>query len=116
MLDIRTFGPQGGNILYKALAHPVAAEALASMEDAFSGRRIAVYDPSDAARTLAALYPGLRPHCVYVHDTEQVGQPDGFGGTLQALVDLPQTDADLILALSFEDAKMSTPQKPAQRA
>ena len=108
MLDIRTFGPQGGNILYKALAHPLAAEALVRMEAEFAGRTLAVYDPDDAARTLAALYPGLKPAHVYVHDTEQVGKPDGFGGTLRALVDLPTTEADVILALSFEDAKMRT--------
>ncbi|GBR42456.1 hypothetical protein [Gluconobacter roseus] len=108
MLDIRTFGPQGGNVLYKALAHPLAAEALVRIEAEFAGRTIALYDPDDAARTLAALYPGLKPTCVYVHDTEQVGKPDGFGGTLRALVDLPATEADAILALSFEDAKMRT--------
>ena len=114
MLDIRTFGPQGGNVLYKALAHPLAAEALVRMEAEFAGRTLAVYDPDDAARTLAALYPGLKPACVYVHDTEQVGQPDGFGGTLRALVDLPVTEADAILALSFEDAKMRTRLKGLQ--
>ncbi|EHH68346.1 hypothetical protein [Gluconobacter morbifer] len=108
MLDIRTFGPQGGNVLYKALAHPVAAEALVRMEAGFAGQTIAVYDPDDTARTLAALYPGLKPASVYVHDTEQVGQPDGFGGIKRALVELPQTEADLVLALSFEDAKMRT--------
>ncbi|MFT8715537.1 hypothetical protein [Gluconobacter potus] len=114
MLDIRTFGPQGGNVLYKALAHPLAAEALVRMEAEFAGRTLAVYDPDDAARTLAALYPGLKPACVYVHNTERVGQPDGFGGTLRALVDLPATEADAILALSFEDAKMRTRLKGLQ--
>ena len=32
MLDIRTFDArQGGNVLYKALAHPLAAEAIAAL-------------------------------------------------------------------------------------
>ncbi|GAC86753.1 hypothetical protein Gbth_001_036 [Gluconobacter thailandicus F149-1 = NBRC 100600] len=106
MLDIRTFGPQGGNVLYKALAHPLAAEALTRMEQDFAGQSIALYDPEDTVRTLVALYPGLRPSVVLVHDTEQVGQPDGFGGERKALVDLPHVDADIILALSFDDAKM----------
>ncbi|QEH97257.1 hypothetical protein [Gluconobacter thailandicus] len=106
MLDIRTFGPQGGNVLYKALAHPLAAEALTRMEQDFAGQTIALYDPEDTVRTLVALYPGLRPSIVLVHDTEQVGQPDGFGGERKALVDLPHVDADIILALSFDDAKM----------
>ncbi|GAP24354.1 hypothetical protein GLF_1236 [Gluconobacter frateurii NBRC 101659] len=106
MLDIRTFGPQGGNVLYKALAHPLAAEGLTRMEQDFAGQTIAIYDPEDTVRTLVALYPGLRPSVVLVHDTEQVGQPDEFGGTRKALVDLPHVDADIILALSFDDAKM----------
>jgi len=106
MLDIRTFGPQGGNVLYKALAHPLAAEALTRMEQDFAGQTIAIYDTEDTVRTLVALYPGLRPSVVLVHDTEQVGQPDGFGGERKALVDLPHVDGDIILALSFEDAKM----------
>lgn len=106
MLDIRTFGPQGGNVLYKALAHPLAAEALTRMEKAFAGQTIVTYDPEDTVRTLVALYPGLKPSVVLVHDTEQVGQPDGFGGAKQALLELPDTEADIILALSFDDAKM----------
>ncbi len=106
MLDIRTFGPQGGNVLYKALAHPLAAEALTRMEKAFAGQTIVIYDPEDTVRTLVALYPGLKPSVVLVHDTEQVGQPDGFGGAKQALLELPHTEADIILALSFDDAKM----------
>ncbi|MGY8605435.1 hypothetical protein ACTVH1_06975 [Gluconobacter cerinus] len=106
MLDIRTFGPQGGNVLYKALAHPLAAEALTRMEKAFAGQTIVIYDPEDTVRTLVALYPGLKPSVVLVHDTEQVGQPDGFGGAKQALLELPDTEADIILALSFDDAKM----------
>ena len=92
MLDIRTFGPQGGNVLYKALAHPLAAEALTRMEKAFAGQTIVIYDPEDTVRTLVALYPGLKPYVVLVHDTEQVGQPDGFGGAKQALLELPDTD------------------------
>ncbi|WP_215768848.1 hypothetical protein [Gluconobacter sp. P5B12] len=106
MLDIRTFGPQGGNVLYKALAHPLAAEALTRMEKAFAGQTIVIYDPEDTVRTLVALYPGLKPSVLLVHDTEQVGQPDGFGGAKQALLELPDTDADIILALSFDNAKM----------
>lgn len=107
MLDIRTFGPKGGNVLYKALAHPVAATALSAMEQRLSGHQIVVYDPDDTVRTLVALYPGLKPDLVLTHDTEQVGKEDSFGGFYRALVDLPEIDSDVIvLALSFDDAKM----------
>ncbi|QDH25641.1 hypothetical protein D5366_10900 [Neokomagataea tanensis] len=106
MLDIRTFGPNGGNVLYKALAHPVAAEALSAMEKRLSGSKIVIYDPDDAVRTFIALYPGLKPHTVLTHDTERVGKDDGYGGCYRALLDLPSIDADIVLALSFDDAKI----------
>ncbi|QDH17856.1 adenine nucleotide alpha hydrolase family protein [Swingsia samuiensis] len=106
MLNIRTFGPQGGNVLYKALAHPLAAEALVRMEKELSGKKIAIYDPEGNVETLVALYPGLRPDVVLVHDTEEVGKTDSFGGIKKALVDLPLIESDVIFALSFEDAKM----------
>lgn len=109
MLDITTFGPHGGNVFYKALAHPLAAPAIAELAARLAGRRIAVYDPDAAAgasRTLAALYPALRPDVVLTHDSEQVGVSDGFGGVRRAVVDFPHLEADALLALSFEEGKM----------
>ncbi|NVN02246.1 MULTISPECIES: hypothetical protein [Asaia] len=109
MLDIITFDAQGGgNILYKALAHPVASEALRRLETTLAeGGAFAVYDPANWLRTLVALYPGLKPNAgVYTHDSEQVGQPDGLGGTKHALTDLSAGDATTVLALSFEHEKM----------
>jgi len=107
MLDIRTFDAKGGgNVLYKALAHPVAAVALVELAGRLEGP-FAVYDPDGNARTLAALYPGFRPACgVYVHDTERVGEDDGFGGRTRALVDLGGSGAKSVLVVSFEDGKM----------
>ena len=47
MLDIRTFDArQGGNVLYKALAHPLAAEAI---ETAVYRTELAVADAETAA-------------------------------------------------------------------
>ncbi|NVN13756.1 hypothetical protein HUK84_21885, partial [Nguyenibacter vanlangensis] len=47
MLDIRTYDAQaGGNVLYKALAHPLAAEALAGLAAGIrAAGPVAVYDP-----------------------------------------------------------------------
>lgn len=109
MLDIITFDAQGGgNILYKALAHPVASEALRRLETTLGeGGAFAVYDPGNWLRTLVALYPGLKPDMgVYTHDSEQIGQPDGLGGEKLALTDLVESGAKIVLALSFEHEKM----------
>ncbi|GBQ88846.1 hypothetical protein [Asaia krungthepensis] len=109
MLDIITFDAQGGgNILYKALAHPLASEALRRLEATLAGEdAVAVYDPGNVLRTLVALYPGLTPNAgVYTHDSEQIGQADGIGGEKRALTDLASGEARLVLALSFEHEKM----------
>ena len=109
MLDIITFDAKGGgNILYKALAHPVASEALRELEAVLAqDTPLAVYDPLNGLQTLCALYPGLRPSGgVYTHDSEQVGQADGLGGSKRALVDMAQDGPRVILVLSFEHEKM----------
>ncbi|GBQ13863.1 hypothetical protein [Swaminathania salitolerans] len=109
MLDIITFDAQGGgNILYKALAHPLASEALRDVAATLAeSGAFAVYDPENMLQTLVALYPEFAPQAgVYTHDTEQVGLPDGFGGQKLALTDLSTGKARAVLALSFEQEKM----------
>ncbi|WP_336763641.1 hypothetical protein [Asaia sp. VD9] len=109
MLDIITFDAQGGgNILYKALAHPLASEALERLETILTAEgAFAVYDPGNTLYTLVALYPGFKPTAgVYTHDSEKVGQDDGFGGVRLALTDLDKSPARSVLALSFEHEKM----------
>lgn len=64
---------RGGNVLYKALAHPLAAEALSRLAAGIEGV-LAVYDPDGAASMLYALHPRLpRPAELYVHDVDQLG-------------------------------------------
>lgn len=108
MLNIRTFGPQGGNVLYKALSHPLVVDRMRVLEHDLADKKIAVYDPDGFLPTVVGLYPSLKPALVVTHDTEQVGCDDGFGGTFQAIVDLPSVAVDGVLALSFEHAKMVT--------
>ena len=57
MLNIQTFDNRaGGNVLYKALAHPLAAEAIATLYARLAGP-VALYDPDGIADALFALYP-----------------------------------------------------------
>ena len=108
MLDINTFDArQGGNVLYKAFAHPLAAEAIARLAAGLHGP-LAVYDPDGVADALFALHPEMpAPAEIYVHDTERLGLPHA-GRPALALTDLPQSTASTLLIASFDSAKLRT--------
>ena len=76
MLDIETFDArQGGNVLYKALAHPLVAEAVARLYARLAAAGpVALFDPDDVASPLLALHPAA-PAFVgrYVQDVAAVG-------------------------------------------
>jgi hypothetical protein len=77
MLDIRTFDArQGGNVLYKALAHPLAADALQRLYASLAPLGpIALFDPENVAAALAVMHPDLPEiEGVYVQDVQAVGQ------------------------------------------
>ena len=60
MLHIQTFDARaGGNVIYKALAHPLAAEAHRATLRRLARRPVALYDPDGIAEPLLALYPDL---------------------------------------------------------
>ena len=61
MLQIQTFDARaGGNVLYKALAHPLAAEAIARLYARLAHcGPVALYDPDDIVEALSAMYPDL---------------------------------------------------------
>jgi len=106
MLDIKTFDArQGGNVQYKAFAHPLAAEAIARLAARMRGR-LAVYDPDGVADALFALHPEMPPPAeIYVHDTERLGIVHA-GCRALALTDLPQTAADTLLVASFDAGRL----------
>ena len=54
MLDIETFDNlRGGNLAYKALAHPVAAVRLGQLADSLNeAGRVGIYDPEGIAGLL----------------------------------------------------------------
>src|ERR1700712_1624667 len=112
MLDINTFDArQGGNVLYKAFAHPLAAEAIARLAAGLHGT-LAVYDPDGVADALFALHPEMpSPVEVYVHDPRRLGLlPAGCGAL--ALTDLPQSKADTLLVASFDSTRLQARLKP----
>lgn len=110
MLDIATFDPaRGGNVLYKALAHPLTAEPMAALKRTLAeGGPFAVYDPAGAAESVWMLNPDMpAPSAVYVQDVQQVGQRrlgcetrpvTELAGTAVATVLVAAFDADRLLA------------------
>src|ERR1700688_1173309 len=109
MLHIQTFDNRaGGNVLYKALAHPLAAEAIGRLYArlAQSGP-VALYDPDGIAEMLFALYPDA-PRFVglYVHDVTTVGTQRA-GMVARALTDLPASGARIVLIAAFDAARIA---------
>ncbi len=109
MLQIQTFDQRaGGNVLYKALAHPLAAEKIAQVYARLrEAGSIALYDPDGIAEALLALYPEL-PDLVglYVHDVGQVGRVRA-GHTTRALTALPASGAGTVLVAAFDAARVA---------
>ena len=108
MLDIQTFDARaGGNVLYKAFAHPLAAEAV----DRLSARlraagRLAVYDPDGVCDALLALHPSMpRADESYVHDVSHIGQSRA-GAPARPLVDLPRSGAAALLIAAFDAGRI----------
>lgn len=107
MLHIQTFDNRaGGNVLYKALAHPLAAEAIDRLYVRLShSAPVALYDPDGIAEMLLALYPDA-PRFVglYVHDVTSVGTQRA-GMVARPLTDLPGSGARIVLIAAFDAAR-----------
>jgi hypothetical protein len=109
MLNIQTFDARaGGNVLYKALAHPLAAERLAGMFASLRAHGPAViYDPVGVAEALLALYPEAPPFAgIYVHDTQAVGQTRA-GMVARPLTDLAASKAPIVLIAAFDAQRVT---------
>jgi hypothetical protein len=102
LLPIQTFDNRsGGNVIYKALAHPLASDSVSRLY-ARLDTEVAVYDPDGIAGALVALHPGLpRPASLFVHDVTGVGASRA-GMTGQPLTGLPHSGARSVLIAMFD--------------
>jgi hypothetical protein len=107
MLNINTFDARaGGNVLYKALAHPLAAEAIGRLYDRLAGP-VALYDPDGIAEALLALYPDLPGLSgLFAHDVTEVGAHRA-GLTVRALTELPGSGAGTVLIAAFDAGRVA---------
>lgn len=108
MLDIQTFDQrQGGNVLYKALAHPLAAEAVAGLYARLAAAGpVAVVDTDGIARALFVLHPDTPPIAgIYVQDVRELGAERG-GHALRPLTALGEADAGGVLIAAFDAGRI----------
>ena len=112
MLQIQTFDARaGGNVLYKALAHPLAAEGIVRLR-AKLAVPYALYDPDNIADALFALYPDTpRPCALLVHDVAAIGS-ERAGLTARALTDLPRVETRVVLIVAFDAARIAARIRP----
>ena len=100
MLRIQTFDARaGGNVIYKALAHPLAAEAIEQLYARLKAP-VALYDPDGIADALVAMYPAAFEY-LFVHDVAAVGQSRG-GLTARALTEIAASGARTVLVAAFD--------------
>ena len=108
MLDIQTFDAlHGGNVLYKALAHPLAAEAIAALAMRLAEKgELAVFDPGGFATALYALHPGMpRPGGYFVRSVEALGLTLE-GVSAQPLPDIALSLAATVLITGFDTKRL----------
>jgi hypothetical protein len=112
MLNIRTFDArQGGNVLYKALAHPLAAEAIARLYARLPGP-LAVFDPDGVAEALFVLHPGApRIADVFVQDVQAIGRLSA-GRPARPLTELPDSTAGSVLVAAFDAGRLAERIRP----
>jgi hypothetical protein len=103
MLDIQTFDAvKGGNVIYKALAHPLAAEAMARLAAKLADRGpVALFDPDQVAGPLLTLYPALRAEALFVQDVRQVGETRG-GLIARPMTEIAASGARMVLVAGFD--------------
>ncbi len=108
MLEIETFDQRrGGNVIYKALAHPLAAEAVARLYARLAAHApVALFDPGGIAAALLALHPEAPPLAgIFVQDVREIGAPRA-GLSCRPLTDLSASGARAVLIAAFDAARI----------
>jgi len=108
MLNIQTFDARsGGNVLYKALAHPLAAERAAEL---FAQLRalepVAVFDPDNVASALFAMHPDApKIDAVFVQNVAEIGSIRA-GLPARPLTELAEASPRALLIAAFDAGRI----------
>ncbi len=108
MLEIETFDQRrGGNVVYKALAHPLAAEAVARLYARLAAAApVALFDPDGIAPALLALYPEPPKLAgIFVQDVREIGA-ERAGFRCRPLSELGGSGARTVLIAAFDTARI----------
>jgi len=104
-LRIDTFdNARGGNTLYKALVHPLAATPGQALVGALArGGRVAIVDPHGAAEGFAELFglAGIEIAGVYVQDIARIGRT-ALGRAGEPVTALAESGARTVLVAAFD--------------
>ena len=112
-LKIDTFDNRsGGNIYYKAVSHPLAAEAAAGLIAKLrAAEGVAIYDPLGYSEGFAAFYPldGVDLRGVFVQDIAKIGDTV-LGHRAQPVTDLPGfavgAAIDIVFVMAFDSDRL----------
>lgn len=107
-LNIETFrNGIGGNSLYKALSHPLAAERSQDLLDSLaSAGRVAIFDPDGVVGAFDTFYPmtGVDVAGLYVRNVEHLGWRFG-DHKARPVTDLPKGKCDAVFIATFDEAR-----------
>lgn len=101
----------GGNVVFKALTHPLVIPKVAALQAHLAGKRVAVYDPVGHFAPFNALFglPDSRITACYTQNV-QVGAVDGQ--TAQPITAFDPDGADTLLVAAFDAARAEAQLKP----
>lgn len=109
-LNIQTFSNvTGGSTYFKALGHPLAAEAGRTLARRLSeDGSVAVYDPNDMLEGFAAFFDlsGFRPAGVFVQDIEKIGS-ERLGLKARPVTELSGSGARTVFVVAFDADRLT---------
>jgi hypothetical protein len=114
-LRIDTFdNVRGGNTLYKALAHPLAAAPGRALIDTLARYgKVAIVDPQGAAEGFAELFDlsAIQLAGIYVQDIARIGKPT-LGRAAEGIPALAQSGAGAALVAAFDADRLTAQLAP----
>ena len=109
-LKIETFSNvSGGNALYKALAHPLAAEQIeALVAELAAAGPVAIYDPLGQAESFTAIYDIGRWDCVgvFVQDVDAIGE-SVLGKRTAPVTEIGESGAATVFIAAFDSGRLT---------
>ncbi len=109
-LKIETFSNvSGGNALYKALAHPLAAEQIETLVlELAVGGPVAIYDPLGQAESFRAIYDIDHWDCVgvFVQDVDAIGE-NVLGKRAAPVTEIGESGAVTVFIAAFDASRLT---------